>query len=105
MWPLGLKPKNPLVCRTKAIMFCLRRRKQNIRPRSLSIKLEQKVVHVSGCGFICEEVEPDETKTRLKRKQPGLGLDDGHTDGSLTLAFLFAMRRRRIYMVFAIYKF
>ena len=39
--------------------------------------------------FFCDGVEPDETKTRLKRKQPGQGLDDGHTDGSLSLAFLY----------------
>ena len=44
--------------------------------RSLSIKLRQKVVHVPACSFICDGVEPDETKTRLKRKQPGQGLDD-----------------------------
>ena len=47
----------------KALMFCLRRRKQNIRARSLSIKLKQQVVHVPACGFICDGVEPDARRT------------------------------------------
>ena len=40
----------------EALMFYLRRRKQNMRSRNISIKQKQQAVHVQACGFICNGV-------------------------------------------------